>query len=66
LYTAIELSRYAGILEITGVSCDSIDLIKTEMTQALSSIGKHALGLIEAFELSDQIFNSTIRRWINI
>ena len=62
LYAATELEKYEGILIGLGVNPEKLDIIKIEMNEALKYIRKHALGLIEAYELNDESLNSIIGR----
>jgi acyl-CoA oxidase len=60
VYASNALEKYFAILEVIGVSPNSLDIIKQASIQALAFIRIHALGLIEAFEISDLSLHSVI------
>ena len=62
LYAADHIVKYEGILIGLGVNSEKLDLIKREMIETLKFIKKHALGLVEAYELNDESLNSIIGR----
>ena len=62
IYAAGELERYEGILIGMGLDSECFDVIKRESIKAFGQVRKHALGLVEAFELSDECLNSVLGR----
>ena len=62
IYAAGELERCEGVLIGLGVDPECFDVIKRESIKAFASVRKHALGLVEAFEISDEALNSVLGR----
>ena len=62
IFAASELEKYEGVLIHLGVNPEHLDFMRNEMVDSFKFIRKHALGLIEAFELSDDTLNSILGR----
>ena len=62
IFVGSEIQRYAGILIGIGVSAESLEAINQAMLKALFETRKHALGLVEAFEIKDEALISILGR----
>jgi acyl-CoA oxidase len=62
IFVGSEIQRYAGVLIGLGVSADSLEAMNQAMIAALGKVRKHALGLIEAYEIKDEALHSILGR----
>ena len=62
IFVGSEIQKYEWDLIRVGVSPESLDAINQAMIAALSSTRKHALGLIEVFEIKDEALHSILGR----
>jgi hypothetical protein len=62
IFATSELERFNGELARAGVSGESLDRIKAVQLEGFDKIRPDALGLVEIFEVDDEVLNSVIAR----